>query len=119
MQGLHASFALNLDGGGSSTMVVQGKVVNEPSDGRQRKVCSAVLVIRGKDRDEAIGGPLPALPSGAPGSPPANDRAGLLAATDPGSTGGLAEAMAEGVFGPKTPLPRELRRALRLFRSAH
>jgi hypothetical protein len=116
MQGLHASFALNLDGGGSSTMVVQGKVVNEPSDGKQRKVCSAVLVIKGKDPGEAIGGPLPAFPSVAP--PPANDLAGILAATDPGSTGGLAEAMAEGVFGPETALPRELRRALRLFRSA-
>jgi Tol biopolymer transport system component len=118
MQGLHASFALNLDGGGSSTMVVQGNVVNVPSDGSQRKVSSAVLVLKGKDPGEVIGAPLSAVPSLAPAPPPTADQAGELAAMDPASTGGLAEAMAEGTFGPRVDLPRELRRALRIFRAS-
>ncbi|MGH2653986.1 MAG: phosphodiester glycosidase family protein [Actinomycetota bacterium] len=120
-QKLRASFAMNLDGGGSSTMVVRGKkgglkVVNQPSDGGQRKVSSAVLVIKGKDPGESIGGPL-AAPL-APAPPPARDRGGEIAAMDPASTGGLAEALVSGTFGPRVDLPRELRRALRIFRSA-
>jgi exopolysaccharide biosynthesis protein len=120
-QKLHASFALNLDGGGSSTMVVRGKkgglkVVNEPSDGRQRKVSSALLIIKGRDPGESIGGPLAPL---APAPPPVRGRAGEIAAMDPASTGGLAEALARGTFGPRVDLPKELRRALRIFRSAH
>jgi len=118
---LRASFAMNLDGGGSSTMVVRGKkgglqVVNQPSDGGQRKVSSAVLVLKGKDPGESIGGPL--APPLAPAPPPARDRAGETAAMDPASTGGLAEALVSGTFGPRVDLPRELRRALRIFRSA-
>jgi len=37
--------ALNFDGGGSSAMVVQGRLVNQPSDGRERPVASALLVL--------------------------------------------------------------------------
>lgn len=131
MKGLNASFAVNLDGGGSSTMVVRGKkgkkgkrgkkgglkVVNRPSDGKQRKVSSALLVIKGKDPGESIGGPI-AAPL-APAPPPARDRAGEIAAMDPASTGGLAEALVRGTFGPRLDLPPDLRRALRIFRSAH
>ena len=121
MQGLNASFAMNLDGGGSSTMVVRGrkgglKVVNRPSGGRQRKVSSAVLILKGKDKGESIGGPLAAPLQPAP--PPTTDRAGEIAAMDPASTGGLAEALARGTFGPRLDLPPDLRRALRIFRSA-
>jgi exopolysaccharide biosynthesis protein len=37
--------ALNLDGGGSTTMVVQGKIVNRPSDAAgPRPVSDAILV---------------------------------------------------------------------------
>ena len=36
--------AMNLDGGGSTTMVVRGKIVNSPSDGRERKVGSALAL---------------------------------------------------------------------------
>lgn len=48
---LGAVEGLNLDGGGSSTMVVGGEVVNRPSDSgapggrRQRKVADAIAVI--------------------------------------------------------------------------
>ncbi|HVR44400.1 MAG TPA: phosphodiester glycosidase family protein [Thermoanaerobaculia bacterium] len=37
--------ALNLDGGGSSTMVVNGEVRNEPSDGRERPVANHLGVV--------------------------------------------------------------------------
>jgi hypothetical protein len=122
IHGLGATFAINLDGGGSSTMVVKGRkgglqVVNEPSDGNQRKVSSAIVVIKGKDPGEVIGLPIPRQPSvSAPH--PAAGRAGELAALDPASTGGLTEAMAEGTFGPPVELPPELRQALRTFRSS-
>jgi Phosphodiester glycosidase/WD40-like Beta Propeller Repeat len=122
MRSLRASFAVNLDGGGSSTMVVRGRkgglqVVNEPSDGRQRKVSSAILVIRGKDPGEAIGAPVPRGPAEA-APEPARDRAGERSVLDPASTGGLLEAMAEGTFGRPVELPPALRRALRDFTSS-
>lgn len=41
-----AAEAMNLDGGGSATMVVGGRIVNEPSDGRERPIGSALLVLR-------------------------------------------------------------------------
>jgi hypothetical protein len=44
MRELGAQSALNLDGGGSSTMVIDGAVVNRPSDGRERPVSNALLV---------------------------------------------------------------------------
>lgn len=47
-----ASSALNLDGGGSSTMVVEGEVVNRPSLGVDRSVPAAFLVLRGAIPDE-------------------------------------------------------------------
>ena len=43
--GLGAIDAMNLDGGGSTTMVLNGKVVNQPSDKEgERKVGDAILV---------------------------------------------------------------------------
>jgi hypothetical protein len=42
---LGAESALNLDGGGSTTMVIRGRVVNRPSDGRERPVSSSLLVL--------------------------------------------------------------------------
>ncbi|GIH29647.1 hypothetical protein Aph01nite_79570 [Acrocarpospora phusangensis] len=44
MRWLGARDAINLDGGGSSAMVVKGKVVNKPSDGSERAVGDALLV---------------------------------------------------------------------------
>ena len=42
---LNLVFALNLDGGGSTTMVVKGKIVNHPSDATgPRKVSDALIV---------------------------------------------------------------------------
>lgn len=43
---LGAHQALNLDGGGSTTMIVQGKVVNNPSDAiGERSVTNALLIV--------------------------------------------------------------------------
>ncbi|MEO5904113.1 MAG: phosphodiester glycosidase family protein [Gemmatimonadaceae bacterium] len=48
MIGLGAYDAMNFDGGGSTTMVVEGKVVNHPSDAAgERAVGSALLILTG------------------------------------------------------------------------
>lgn len=44
MAALGAREAMNLDGGGSSTMVVGAKVMNRPSDGSERSVSNGLLV---------------------------------------------------------------------------
>lgn len=44
MKRLGAVNAMNFDGGGSSTMVVGGSVVNSPSDGRERSVADGLLI---------------------------------------------------------------------------
>lgn len=46
MQELGAVNAMNLDGGGSSEMVLNGQVLNKPSDGRERRVGDALAVIK-------------------------------------------------------------------------
>jgi exopolysaccharide biosynthesis protein len=46
MQKLGAVDAMNLDGGGSTALAVRGKVVNRPSDGSERSVSNALLVMR-------------------------------------------------------------------------
>lgn len=48
MQELGAVEAMNLDGGGSSELVIGDKVVNRPSDGRERKIGDALAVIPAK-----------------------------------------------------------------------
>jgi exopolysaccharide biosynthesis protein len=47
--------AMNLDGGGSSTLVAEGRVVNRPSDGFEREVSSAIVVRLGP-APESTGG---------------------------------------------------------------
>jgi hypothetical protein len=47
MQALGVAQGLNLDGGGSTTLVIRGQVVNHPSDSTgERKVGNALLVTR-------------------------------------------------------------------------
>jgi len=52
LRNLGAVSALNLDGGGSSTMVVKGEVVNRPSLGHQTLVSTALTVLPGADPGE-------------------------------------------------------------------
>ncbi|MGH2662823.1 MAG: phosphodiester glycosidase family protein [Actinomycetota bacterium] len=115
MQSLGAVEAINLDGGGSSTMVIKGKVVNEPSDGKQRRVSSAILVLNRPDRGEQIGPPLARMAPSSPGPVTADPQAAEAAIQDPASTGGLLEAMAEGTFERPVDLRRSLERALEEF----
>jgi len=46
MRSLGCTEAMNLDGGGSSTLWLGGQVVNSPSDGRERSVANALVVLR-------------------------------------------------------------------------
>lgn len=46
MQKLGAVEAMNFDGGGSTAMAVKGKIINRPSDGTERSVSNALLVMR-------------------------------------------------------------------------
>ncbi len=100
-----AVWALNLDGGGSTTMVVKGDVKNSPSDGHERAVSSALVLLRGKDKGES-------LSMGAPHSSASAYQWNLIA-SDPASTGGMADAMVR--MG--RVLPRSLLRAAAIFRS--
>jgi len=43
---LGAKDAMNFDGGGSTTLVVGGRVINQPSDGGPRRVSNALLAFR-------------------------------------------------------------------------
>ncbi|MGH2830544.1 MAG: phosphodiester glycosidase family protein, partial [Actinomycetota bacterium] len=99
MQQMGATDAINLDGGGSTTFVSRGRVVNRPSDARERSVATALVVVpvakrppssaakpkppaaskpkpvprTAEDRAEGI----PVASSSLPGLPP--DRSGAIA----------------------------------------
>jgi hypothetical protein len=42
---LHATWGINQDGGGSSTMWVNGEVMNSPSDGHEREVANGMMMV--------------------------------------------------------------------------
>jgi hypothetical protein len=135
-QSLGATWALNLDGGGSTTMVVRGDIVNFPSGGYERAVGSALLILPGADEAEPEPGPyqtptpVPSLPSPLPTTPPIDpswvvpegertQSPGCEALLDPGSTGGMLDALARGdLTGSHVKLPHSLRAALETFRAA-
>lgn len=86
--GLGATSAINLDGGGSTTMVLNGTVVNHVSDPQERRIPTAVLVLAGPTPPVAPSLPPPAAL--APEADLAAHQADLEAiAADPGSTAGL------------------------------
>jgi hypothetical protein len=105
LQRLGATQAMNLDGGGSSEMVVNGLTASRPSDGQGRGIANALVVLPGADHGQPSAPvDVPALRSSLRGP----------ASTDGGSTGGLADALLrDGV-----PLPAELRRTAEHFRAA-
>lgn len=47
--------AINLDGGGSSAMWIDGKIVNHPSDGSERKVGNHLAVVKAEDAAKCRG----------------------------------------------------------------
>lgn len=65
MVSIGAHWALNLDGGGSSEMVVGGRIVNVPSDGRERAVPTHLAVVR----NPGARGHCPVAPVVAPPAP--------------------------------------------------
>jgi hypothetical protein len=138
-QSLGATWALNLDGGGSTTMVVRDEIVNVPS-GAERAVGSAILILPGTDGDEPEPGPYQSpsavpteipTPTAVPTSLPIDDSwvvpsgersqsPGCAALLDPGSTGGMLDALRRGdLTGERVSLPRSLRSALDIFRGAN
>jgi exopolysaccharide biosynthesis protein len=63
---LRVCWAMNLDGGGSSAMWVEDKIVNRPSDGKERRVADHIAVVRAEDvvacvtdedKEDIAGGP--------------------------------------------------------------
>jgi len=72
MAALGATDAVNLDGGGSTTFVTGGAVRNQPSDGGERPVVSALMVV-----PVGQAAPLPAAQPVAPRTTP-SDPASLL-----------------------------------------
>lgn len=126
---LGATRALNLDGGGSTTMVVKGNILNRPSDGRERAVSSALLVLPGADKGEeeplpysrspaALSSPLLEDPSATPVAIP-SIMVPDPSITDPASTGGLLEALSSGSLGGEpVALPPSLDRLVERFRAS-
>lgn len=112
---LGAVEALNLDGGGSAAMWIAGRgIVSRPSDSSgERAVVNAVLVLPDADPGELVTArrSAPAL-RGIDAS-----TAAALAARDPGSTGGLADALVRGAFGGRAPAWAE--RIAGRFRASH
>lgn len=47
MKRLGCAYAMNLDGGGSSTLWLDGHIMNSPSDGRERRVANSLIVVSG------------------------------------------------------------------------
>lgn len=134
---LGARDAINLDGGGSSTMWVKGRIVNRPSDGHERRVGNALLVLPFADSREPPMAPTPPstpppyTPSPTPTPTPSSSPSGLLgdlphpppgalstfasacsAATDPASIGGYLDFVYDR---DRRSLRRPLRRTLSIF----
>jgi hypothetical protein len=99
---LGARWALNMDGGGSTTMVVRGGVVNRPSDGSERPVSSALLVM---PRSGAYMRSAAAATTQSATSPWSD------VVEDAGSTGGISSWVA----GKEVRLPDVLDRTARIF----
>ncbi len=117
---LGAVEAVNLDGGGSSVMWIRGRgIVNSPSDpGGERSVVNALMVLPGADAGEEpiTGVDAEGMIGRATLAGALSATAGSLAASDAGSTGGLAAAWLEGVLGPE-PVSPALRRLGLSFRA--
>ena len=99
MKHFGAVSALSLDGGGSSTMWVRGKIINRPSDPTgERKVSSALLVLPGSDPEEPFSLRTSSARRTAPTIPYRGGRQPASATwqmirDDPGSTGGLLDEL--------------------------
>ncbi|HEX9697064.1 MAG TPA: phosphodiester glycosidase family protein [Actinomycetota bacterium] len=68
MQQMGATDAINLDGGGSTTFVTRGRVINQPSGSRERGVATALVIVpvAPKPKPAAPAAPVPAPPAPPP-----------------------------------------------------
>lgn len=122
-----AYYAINIDGGGGSSMWLTDKgpwcitdtnggcLVDKPSDGNERATLTAMLVLQGVDANEPPIGEAARTSIwntgfGLPDDDSANWQ--RLSLMDPGSTGGLLDALAE-----QGRLPDGLDRYLRVYRT--
>jgi exopolysaccharide biosynthesis protein len=48
MHKLGCTEAMNLDGGGSTTFWLNGKVMNSPSDGHERHIANGLILVKKK-----------------------------------------------------------------------
>jgi Phosphodiester glycosidase len=129
-----AYYAFNLDGGGASEMWVSqrsprycetrplagGCTVNRPSDGHERAAITTIQVLPGPDPGEPdlTGGSAPATASASVAGPAIDPAAwAQLVSMDPGSTGGLFDALSRGGLGP-APKGPIFRRTLQSYRRA-
>jgi Phosphodiester glycosidase len=140
MMSLGARYAVNLDGGGGSAMWVKGEgIINRPSDrceyrpypsclSGERPVTNALLVMNGagnsiplpfQKRASSIGA-FAALPGPTVrlASPFAARAAMAASLTDPGSTGGLMDALVHGQLGGSAGLPPSFVHLAMVFRAA-
>lgn len=128
MRSLGAQWALNLDGGGSTTMVVRGAVVNRPSDGRERAVGSALLVMNGDaarrstatatttlTRDTSVAADRGSLPVIGAGALDQSSVVRTAAELDPASIGGLSSWL----HSDDRALPPSLTALARRFDRSH
>jgi hypothetical protein len=110
---LGATDAINLDGGGSTTMVIRGRVVNRPSDHQGERRVGSVILVRGYTPPPLRTTPTPHVASGTQ-----TREAPDSLEFDPGSTGGMLDAFARGALGPRHPaIPRAVQPLLRAYRS--
>lgn len=90
-----AERAITLDGGGASEMWIRGRVVNMPSDGHERPLVNALLLLPGRDAGQPVPGapppPVSPLDAYSPTTEIVEERAFEDSAADPGSLGGLAD----------------------------
>jgi hypothetical protein len=122
-----AYYAVNLDGGGGSSMWLAdrgpwcvsdsngGCLIDKPADGTERATLTAMVVLPGRDANEPPIGAAPRTTSvwtsglGVPDDNSADWQ--QLSLTDPGSTGGLLDALAE-----QGRLPAGLQPYVRIYR---
>jgi hypothetical protein len=55
MKRLGCAYAVNLDGGGSSTLWLDGHIMNSPSDGRERPVANSLVVVSTESNEDEEG----------------------------------------------------------------
>lgn len=94
MLSLGARDAVNLDGGGSSAMMLNGLIANRPSDGTERRVSTALVVLPDADPGQSdLETGMPVVTGAARTAPASSDRLLGPSVTDPASVGGLADAL--------------------------